>query len=381
MLNNPNFPGGNPIPFNDAANTTPLTVNTTQNTPARVSYLGFTPGALGTTNTLGDAHYNSLQAQLRHNFSNGMLLQASYTWSKDLTNVNAAESGELDTGLTDFGTTGSNSPLDLAQQLGPSSGLRSQRLIVSYSYDLPWKSTEGLSGKILGGWTISGVTTLQNGQPMTVTDAGGGTIYGGTGSRALLAPGFTGKCGANGVCKASHTVGTSGSTYDRVLLGLPESPTYSSTSLSAGWINGNAFTSFATIPANSPYCIGGVANPADPGNSAAACGATANFFGTTPAQIAGAPLVIAGTGWGNSPVGIITGPGQWNWDMSIQKNTKVTEWGTLQFRAEFYNIWNHPQFSNPVSTAFSGTGGSTFGQIQSTSVEPRVIQFGLKFLF
>jgi hypothetical protein len=379
MLNNPNFPRGNPIPFNDPANTTPLTVDTTQNAPARVSYLGFTPGALGTTDTVGDAHYNSLQAELRHNFSNGMLLQASYTWSKDLTNVNAPESGELDTGLTDFGTTGSNNPLDLAQQLGPSSGERSQRLIVSYSYDLPWKSTEGFSGKILGGWTVSGVTTVQNGQPMSVTDAGGGTIYGGAGSRALLAD--PARCGSNGVCTSAMKVATSGSTEARVLAGLPLSPTYSLTSLSAGWINGNAFTSFATLPANSPYCIGGVANPSGPGNSAATCGATANIFGTTPAAIAGAPDVIAGTGWGNAPVGIITGPGQWNWDMSLQKNTKITEWGTLQFRAEFYNIWNHPQFSNPISTAYSGTPGSTFGQIQSTSVEPRIIQFGLKFLF
>ena len=376
MLNNPNFPGGNPIPFNDPANTTPLTINTTQNAPARVSYLGFTPGALGTTNTLGDAHYNSLQAQLRHNFSNGMLLQASYTWSKDLTNVNAPESGELDTGLTDFGTTGSNNPLDLRQQLGPSSGLRSQRLIVSYSYDLPWKSTEGISGKILGGWTVSGVTTLQNGQPMTVTDAGGGSIYGSTGSRALLAANFTGKCGANGVCQPSKSVATSGDTEARVLAGLPGSPTYSPTSLSAGWINGNAFTSFATIPSSSPYCIGGFSNPT--GSAAATCGA-AGF--TAPFPPGPSNYEIAGTGWGNAPIGIITGPGQWNWDMSIQKNTKITEWGTLQFRAEFYDIWNHPQFSNPISTAFSGTPGSTFGQIQSTSVEPRVIQFGLKFLF
>ena len=67
--------------------------------------------------------------------------------------------------------------------------------------------------------------------------------------------------------------------------------------------------------------------------------------------------------------------------MSLQKNTKITEWGTLQFRAEFYNVWNHPQFSNPISTAFAAAPGSTFGQINSTSVAPRVIQFGLKFLF
>lgn len=372
MLNNPNFPGGNPIPFNDPANTTPVTVNTTQNAPARVSYIGFTPGATYTT-TLGDDLYNALLVNVRHNFTHGMLIQASYTLSSNLTNVNSAESGDLDTGQNDFGTSGSNNPLDFAQQYGPNSAERTQRLIVSYSYDLPWKSTQGVSGKLLGGWTVSGVTTLQNGQPFTVTDAGGGSIYG-TGSRALLADPVD--CGKNGVCKSEVGVATSGSNTARVLAGLPGSPTYVAGSPTAGWINGNAFTSFANIPASSPYCIGGV--PSATGNSADTCGAAPNIFGTTPAAIAGATELVAGTGWGNAPVGILTGPGQWNWDMSLQKNTKITEWGTLQFRAEFYNMWNHAQFNNPAST---GVATPTFGQIQSTAVEPRVIQFGLKFLF
>ena len=353
MLKNPNFPGGNPIPFNDPANATPLTVNTTQNVPARVSYLGYTAGALATTNTNGDAKYNSLQAQIRHNFSHGMLLQASYTWSKNLTNVNSAVSGLLDAGQTDFGTSGSNNPLDFAQQYGPYSAGRSQRLVVSYSYDLPWKSKEGLSGKVLGGWTVSGVTTVQNGQPMTVTDSGGGSIYGGSTSRALLSNPVN--CRADGVCQSGTSVATSGSTTQRVLSG--------------SWINTAAFTSFATIPANSPYCIGGVNNPT--GSPTATCGA--GLFSPSPSN-----YFVAGTGWGNAPVGIITGPGQWNWDLSLQKNTKITEWGTLQFRTEFYNVWNHPQFSNPVSTSLTATN---FGQINSTSVTPRVIQFGLKFLF
>jgi hypothetical protein len=365
MLKNPNFPT-NPIPFNDPANTTPVTVNTTQNAPARVSYIGFTPGATETI-TLGDARYNALLVNVRHNFTHGLLLQASYTWSRNFTNVNSAEPGLLDTGQTDFGTSGSNNPLDLAQQFGPDSAERTQRLIVSYSYDLPWKSTSGFSGKLLGGWTISGVTTIQNGQPFSVTDTGGGTIYG-TGSRALLADAVD--CKANGVCRSGIPVATSGSTTARVLSGLTN-PT------GGGWINNSAFTSFATIPASSPYCVGGVSNLT--GSGAATCGAAPSFFAPpgSPGAL-GATELVAGTGWGNSPVGIITGPGQWNWDMSVQKNTKVTEWGTLQFRAEFYNLWNHPQFNNPTSTAYTT---ATFGLIQSTSVEPRVIQFGLKFLF
>jgi Carboxypeptidase regulatory-like domain len=367
MFKNPNFPGGNPIPYNDPANATPIIVNTTQNVPARVSYIGYTAAALTQTQTVGDALYNSLQMQIRHNFAHGMLLQAAYTWSKNLTNVNASEPGELDTGQTDFGTSGSNNPLDLRQQWGPDSSQRSQRLIVSYSYSLPWKNAEGMRGHLMNGWTISGITTLQNGQPFTVTDTGGGTAYGSTLSRALLAQATN--CRADGVCNSAIKVASNGSTKDRVLAGL-ENP------FGGGWINNAAFQSFATIPTSSPFCIGGV--EALGGTSADTCGAAPNFFGGTPAAIQGSNFLAAGTGWGDSQVGIITGPGQWNWDLSIQKNTKITEWGTLQFRTEFYNFWNHPQFSNPVNVAFTS---QNFGVINSTSVAPRVIQFGLKFMF
>lgn len=355
-----NMPNGNLsyVPFNDPANTTPITVNTTQNLPARVSYLGYTAGAVGSTTAIGDALYNSLQAQVRHNFSHGMLLQASYTWSKDLTNINSPESA-ANSGQTLFGTSGSNNPLDLAQQYGLASFNRSQRLIVSYSYDIPWKSTKGFSGHLLSGWTLSGVTTLQNGQPFTVTDAGGGSIYGASTSRALLADPV--HCGSNGVCKSGIPVGLKGSTTARVLSGA--------------WINGAAFTPFSTIAASSPYCVGGVADPT--GSASSTCGVASG----TPAT-----FEVAGTGWGNAPIGILTGPGQWNWDMSLQKNTKISETTRLEFRAEFYNIWNHPQFNNPASTGVvspaTGTGsGPNFGPINTTSVTPRVIQFGLKFLF
>ncbi len=75
--------------------------------------------------------------------------------------------------------------------------------------------------------------------------------------------------------------------------------------------------------------------------------------------------------------------------MSILKTTRITEKSTLQFRAEFFNLFNHPQFNN--LDPGSGTGGTVSqlpqplsagqGNITSTSVNPRVIQLGLKFLF
>jgi hypothetical protein len=73
----------------------------------------------------------------------------------------------------------------------------------------------------------------------------------------------------------------------------------------------------------------------------------------------------------------LRGPGINNWDMSIAKRMKVTESKTVEFRAEFFNAFNHAQFSNPDNSGFSGT----FGQITKTRQDNRIIQFGLKFYF
>ena len=84
-----------------------------------------------------------------------------------------------------------------------------------------------------------------------------------------------------------------------------------------------------------------------------------------------------GTGFGNSSTGIVTGPGQSNFDLAASKEmtlNRLHENTTLTFRAEFYNAFNHPQFANPDSNLTS----PTFGVISSTSVNPRVIQLALR---
>jgi hypothetical protein len=87
-----------------------------------------------------------------------------------------------------------------------------------------------------------------------------------------------------------------------------------------------------------------------------------------------------GTSFGNSATGIVDGPGQANIDISFSKSV-VLRWpiekGSLQFRAEFYNALNHPQFANPDSSFTS----PTFGVISGTSVNARVGQLAMKFAF
>ncbi len=86
------------------------------------------------------------------------------------------------------------------------------------------------------------------------------------------------------------------------------------------------------------------------------------------------------TGYGSAGHAVLNGPGQVNTDFSIGKRTRVgglSEDAELAFRAEFYNALNTAQFSNPGTTL----GTASFGVITGTSVAPRLIQFGLKYLF
>jgi hypothetical protein len=76
----------------------------------------------------------------------------------------------------------------------------------------------------------------------------------------------------------------------------------------------------------------------------------------------------------------VDGPGQFNIDLSIVRAIAMPwpkEGSNVQLRADFFNALNHPQFSNPNTTF----GSSSFGVINSTAVNPRVVQLALKLIF
>ena len=80
---------------------------------------------------------------------------------------------------------------------------------------------------------------------------------------------------------------------------------------------------------------------------------------------------------GNSNRRFFSGPGIDNYNMSLLKNTKITEGSSLQFRAEAFNVFNHAQFNNPAGNAKSA---STFGTV-TTARDPRIMQVALKLEF
>ena len=81
--------------------------------------------------------------------------------------------------------------------------------------------------------------------------------------------------------------------------------------------------------------------------------------------------------WGDLSRNILRGPGIDDWDLGLFKSIPIKEASRLEFRTEFFNAFNHPQFGQPNSTATS----PTLGEIFSTKLPNRQIQFSLKLLF
>jgi len=80
--------------------------------------------------------------------------------------------------------------------------------------------------------------------------------------------------------------------------------------------------------------------------------------------------------YGNAGVGIIRSPAENVWNWALYKTFPITERFRLQFRAEFFNIFNHPSFGN-VDT---NLGSGTFGQVTS-ALNPRILEFALRLTF
>jgi hypothetical protein len=80
--------------------------------------------------------------------------------------------------------------------------------------------------------------------------------------------------------------------------------------------------------------------------------------------------------FGTSGIGIVTGPGSYNFDIGLTKAFRISERRGLQFRSSFFNALNHANLGNPNTTATA----AAFGRIASAST-PRVIELGLRLHF
>ena len=293
-------------------------------------------GAGGFLSTYGSsANYNALQVGLNRRVARSLMFGLTYTWSKAMGTD------------TDYQFVGN--PLNHRKaDYGLLTFDRTQDFVFNYSYNLPTvtKKVAALDNPaarlILDHWQVTGITSFMSGAPIAV------------GSTALNQASAIGSYAVQGV---------SGATLNRRITG------------NEGW---------------SPRPVLGC-NP----NLARGDRTLSAFINTSCFH----PAAVGSTGM-DSVIRPIRGPGLENWDMSIFKNFPFGEGErSLQLRAEFYNVWNHTQWSflnvTPTFDAagnitnLAGTpGGGRFGFGALNTVRtaagaggPRQIQLAVKFYF
>jgi Carboxypeptidase regulatory-like domain len=133
-------------------------------------------------------------------------------------------------------------------------------------------------------------------------------------------------------------------------------------------VTGQNVTSVVPNTANRPDLIGSLHNPH-----------TVNEWFDSSLSVWANPAPGA---WGNTPHNFVRGPGRDNWNLSLYKNFVFTESSYLQFRAEFFNVWNHTQFQGDTRQGGISTnlGATNFGAV-TNAYDPRVIQLALKLFF
>ena len=164
-----------------------ITTNDPSNTSLRVPYVGFSPTGLLAEETAADSRYNSVQTTVTRRFTKGLRVLVSYTFSKSIDDGSG--------GSTSIFSEVTGDESNMSSSKGVSDFDRKHRVVSNFGYEIP-KFGFGLNNTWLGkrvfsGWEISGVAVIQSGTPFSITDSGGATLYGTTGSRANWAVGAT----------------------------------------------------------------------------------------------------------------------------------------------------------------------------------------------
>ncbi len=187
------------------------------------------------------------------------------------------------------------------------------RLVFSYYWELPFRKFSGATGKLLNGWALSGITTFQTGFPIRITSFADNELMF---SFDFELPGEPDQLKA---FKALYP--------QKTCFGSPPTCNY--------FFDPSTFTEDTTI---------------DP-----------SLFGRI----------------GNAPRTICCGPHISDTDFAVLKTIQLSESKHIDFRAEFFNIFNHTQFFNPDGNS---SDGAQFGQVTEAK-PPRLVQFALKFFF
>jgi hypothetical protein len=282
----------------------------------------------------GDSHYHALEASVDKKFSHGFQAQGSFTWGNGTDTSSAVTISDP--------YVNSISTLWWFCKIcrkGPSDFNITKRLTANFIWDIPTpKSWGSFASNALGGWEVGDIITASSGTPFSILIGGDPEGTNSTDTPNPVVPNYTPGCNAVNSGSTSNYINTACFT-------LPTAPAGSN----------NACSKFGANAAG----VGGVA------------GTCANLQG-------------------NAGRNMLTGPGLFDMDFSLIKNTKIpriSETFNVQFRAEMFNVLNHPSWQAPISSnqvfnpdgSPTGGTGNVFGD--GITVPGREIQFGLKLIF
>ncbi len=329
LLANANHPiivgGANGVPA------TTLTTVSSRDANARVPVLGFSTTGLNTVTGNGHSTYNAFVFTLNRRTTN-MFFQGAYTYSKSIDNNSGSTTQDL-------GNSNGNQ-LDTRGVRGLSIFDRTHRLQATYRYEIPaFRHTAGLLHHALGNWEFGGTSTFQSGLPFAITCAAcAGNVFGL--STSTLFPEVVGNLNQLRL-PGNPQQFTNSSSYNTGVLGA--------TTLNTAGTTVSGFNIFGGAGSDS-FTIGGPGTGSHVGS----------FFGNLGRDVPQS-----------------RGPRQQQWEFYVGKNIPIRESVRLQFRTEFFNLFNHPNFT-VTNTSF---GTASFGRYDTPLGNPRVIQFALKLRY
>ena len=312
-----NFNPGRFIPgtFFDTTTGSENTVSNPSNVNDRAL---FEPGIVSASSwTLGNdfrSWYHSFQVQVTHRMNHGLSVTSSYTLAKTI---------DMCSAICEACGCVSN-PFNIRSIRGRANFDRRHAFVASYLWSPPVKFSDRWKKELLGGWSFSGITTIQSGAPMSFANSGLDVAVDGTYAPQHAFP--------NGqAIPISHP---------------------SRNAMVNQFFNTNAFVN-PTCSYDSTQTI--------EGQNCTPFNIKYNMLGT----------------FGALGRNILSGPAINRTDFAVLKDIPLTERYKFQFRSEFFNIFNQVSFNNPDTGILDG---GAFGTIQSAS-PGRVVQFGMKFFW
>lgn len=273
----------------------------------------------------GSASYDDLTVQFKGVLRRwGLNYTSSYKWAKGITNVEPVDSSSGNFINEISGRT--DNRFDSHYQRGPIQAIPAHRFTTTFIWDIPFgrfrawgANSSSIVQAVLGGWSLSNITTLQTGQHLSAS--------------------YSGYCGSGTNCYNNETADV-----------VPGQIANSGPKAVREWFNTSAFTTrdLAIIP-----------SPGDPTHPG----------GIYPGR------------FGNAGKGIINGPGSMAVDLAAFKEFAFTE--RLQFRlqTQITNIINHPNFGIPVTDVNSPNYGQLLSLASANDLGPRRVLLGVRLVF